>query len=187
MLKHGPDFRQSVPTSGQSRDKSRDIVGTKSGQCRDSRDNVGIVGTKSGQCRDMSGHSENHNYVAWNGCEHQKTIRPMHTIIEVTVFVLSLCYPCRNLLHQSTTKKRLFVIHFSSCLVRESCLSAPTLPKTCRKKNQIFFLDPHWNSLGACNFLWGLMVIEELQAKSRPGGGERRRSPPVSHRIKLVL
>ena len=48
--------------------RHRDKVGTKSGQksghSRDSRDNVGIVGTKSGQCRDMSGHSENHNYVA---------------------------------------------------------------------------------------------------------------------------
>ena len=142
------------------------MSGQKSGQSRD----------KSGQSRDMSGHSENHNYVEWNGCEHQKTIRPMHTIIEVTVFVLSLCYPRRNLLYQSTTKKQIFLIHFSSCLVRESCLSAPTLPKTCRKKNQIFFLDPHWNSLGACNFLWGLMVIEELQAKSRTGG-DRRRSP----------
>ena len=90
------------------------------------------VGTKSG-------HSENHNYVEWNGREHQKTIRPMHSIIEVTFFVLSLCYPRRNLLYQSTTKKQIFLIHFSSCLVRESCLSAPTLPKTCRKKNQIFF------------------------------------------------
>ena len=104
-------------------------VGTKSGH----------VGTESGQSRDISGHSENHNYVEWKGCEHQKTIRPMHSIIEVTFFVLSLCYPRRNLLYQSTTKKQIFLIHFSSCLVRESCLSAPTLPKTCRKKIRFFF------------------------------------------------
>ena len=124
-----PDVRTKVRTkSGQIGTKSGH-VGTKSGQSRD----------MSGQSRDMSGHSENHNYVEWNGCEHQKTIRPMHSIIEVTFFVLSLCYPRRNLLYQSTTKKQIFLIHFSSCLVRESCLSAPTLPKTCRKKIRFFF------------------------------------------------
>ena len=106
-------------------------VGTKSGH----------VGTESGQSRDISGHSENHNYVEWNGREHQKTIRPMHIIIEVTVFVFSLCYPHRNLLYQSTTKivkKTHFFIQFGSCLVLESCLRAPTLPKTCRKKIRFF-------------------------------------------------
>ena len=136
----------------------------KSGQSRD----------MSGQSRDISGHSENHNYVEWNGREHQKTIRSMHTIIEVTVFVFSLCYPHRNLLYQSTTKivkKNAFflfsLVHvWSSRAVWEHLHS----PKLVEKKSD-FFLDPHWNSLGACNFLWGLMVIEELQAKSRTGGG----------------
>ena len=70
------------------------------------------------------------------------------------------------------------IFSFDSVLPSESCLRAPLPPKTCRKIFQIFFLGPHWNSLAESKFSWGLMVFEEIQAKSRTVGGTAP-FPPV--------
>ena len=63
------------------------------------------------------------------------------------------------------------IFSFDSVLPSESCLRAPLPPKTCRKKFQIFFLGPHWNSLTESNLSWGLMEIEENHVRSSSGGG----------------